>query len=296
VRRYQWEYFPKTAPREVKDGIKAKSARGKIGQTWWSGRWIAALEEFTISSRLQRGRSYARHGQVIWIEIAPGIITAAVQGSRRKPYSVAIELDPISDRNWEKIADRLASQAIFAAKLLAGEMPQDVEDAFNAVKVPLFPTDERDLETDCSCPDYANPCKHIAAVYYLLAERFDEDPFLIFKLRGRTKEQIIEMLRERRAVSSASEVEDDPDETEEEETDAPALEECLNTFWRVGASLEKVRPQWRKTTIPAAVLRRLGPAPFTAQKKNGAETLAEMYATIAKETEARLARLLESET
>src|SRR5437588_12759165 len=99
----------------------------------------------------------------------------------------------------------MASQAIFAAKLLAGEMPQDIEEAFSAVQISLFPLATTDLDTDCSCPDWANPCKHIAAVYYLLAERFDEDPFLIFKLRGRTKEQIIQVLREKRAQTQPEE-------------------------------------------------------------------------------------------
>jgi uncharacterized Zn finger protein len=84
----------------------------------------------------------------------------------------------------------MASQAIFAAKLLSGEMPQNIEEAFAEAKVSLFPTSEQDLDTECSCPDWANPCKHIAAVYYLLAERFDEDPFLIFKLRGEPRKRL----------------------------------------------------------------------------------------------------------
>ncbi len=129
------------------------------------------------------------------------MVKAKVQGSMPKPYNVKIKLMPLSDAEWDKVTDAMASQAIFAAKLLAGEMPTNIEEAFSAAQLSLFPTKLDDLQTDCSCPDWANPCKHIAAVYYLLAERFDEDPFLIFKLRGRTKEQIIETLRARRVAT-----------------------------------------------------------------------------------------------
>jgi len=119
--------------------------------------------------------------------------------SRPKPYQIKIALKPLSQKDWNKVTEAMAEQAIFVAKLLAGEMPQNIEEAFEAAKVPLFPKSSRELETDCFCPDWANPCKHIAAVYYLLAEQFDDDPFLIFKLRGKSKEQLINELREKRA-------------------------------------------------------------------------------------------------
>src|SRR5438105_2635476 len=199
-----WGY-PKSHPKRVEGGIKTKSERGAIGETWWSKRWIGVLESFNMGARLTRGRSYARQGQVLSIDVEPGLVKAKVQGSRPKPYNVKIQLQPLSDSDWDKVTEAMAAQAIFAAKLLAGEMPTDIEEAFSAVHVSLFPTALKDLETDCSCPDWANPCKHIAAVYYLLAERFDEDPFLIFKLRGRTKEQIIETLREKRTQTLPAE-------------------------------------------------------------------------------------------
>ena len=203
VRWGYWEYYKPAKPKEVKNGIKAKSKRGEIGTTWWSKRWITVLESFSMGTRLTRGRSYARKGQVISIDVREGIVKSKVQGTGSKPYIVTIRMDPISDADWAKVTDVMASKAIFAAKLLAGEMPADIEDAFAEAGISLFPVKLKDLETDCSCPDWANPCKHIAAVYYLLAERFDEDPFLLFKLRGRTKEDITDALRKRR-VSDAS--------------------------------------------------------------------------------------------
>ena len=139
-------------------------------------------------------RSYARRGQVTAIDIAEGLIKAKVQGSRPTPYKVEIRVETLSKADWQKLAKTLVGQAIFAAKLLAGEMPQDIEDAFRQAKLSLFPQKQRNLKTNCSCPDWSNPCKHIAAVYYLLGEEFDRDPFLIFRLRGVAREDFIKLL------------------------------------------------------------------------------------------------------
>src|SRR5438105_6423224 len=224
-----WGYFEPSRPIRVEGGIKTKKGYGQIGETWWSKRWIAVLESFNMGTRLTRGRSYARQGQVISIDVEPGIVKAKVQGSQPKPYKVEIRLKSLSDQDWEKVAEAMAFQAIFAAKLLAGEMPKNIEEAFSAVQLSLFPTALKELETNCSCPDWANPCKHIAAVYYLLAERFDEDPFLIFKLRGRTKEEIIETLRAKRVETLPSENANTSAGTLE--TEAPTeLTENLETF------------------------------------------------------------------
>ncbi|MHB2037459.1 MAG: SWIM zinc finger family protein, partial [Nitrososphaerales archaeon] len=189
-------YYPRSTPRKVKGGggIKARNLHGKIGSTWWSERWIQTLDSFGWTNRLERGRRYARMGQVIDFKLAKGSVEARVQGSMPKPYSVEISVGQIPDSKWMKIFEALGSQAAFAAKLLTGEMPQNMEGVFQSWKAPLFPT-KSELKTDCSCPDDANPCKHIAAVYYILAEEFDRDPFMIFKLRGRTKEEALEELR-----------------------------------------------------------------------------------------------------
>jgi len=262
----------------VKDGIKTKSERGAIGETWWSKRWVGVLESFSLGTRLTRGRSYARQGQVISIDVQPGIVRAKVQGSRPKPYDIEIRLKPLADQDWDKVTEAMAAQAIFAAKLLAGEMPTNIEEAFSAVNLSLFPTAAKELDTDCSCPDWANPCKHIAAVYYLLAERFDEDPFLIFKLRGRTKEQIIETLRERRAETLTLESAPssaDGDSTVED--DSPPLEESLDTFWQAGEGLDTFAINPDAPRVDKAVLKRLGEAPFTVGGQNMASLLAKAY-------------------
>jgi len=275
-----WDYYEPTAPIRVKDGIKAKSERGGIGETWWSKRWVGVLESFSMGTRLTRGRSYARQGQVISIDVEPGMVKAKVQGSRPKPYNVKIKLKPLSDQDWDKVTDAMASQALFAAKLLAGEMPTNIEEAFDAVNVALFPTAATDLDTDCSCPDYANPCKHIAAVYYLLAERFDEDPFLIFKLRGRSKEQIIETLREKRVASLPGEGSSQPagaDGSAAVDSALPLLEEKLDTFWQAGEALDTFTVKPGAPEVDKAILKRLGDAPFTVGSQNIAVLLAKAY-------------------
>jgi len=175
-----YDYFKPSIPRAVKGGIKAQSKRGGFGESWWARCWIGVLESFNIGARLGRGRSYARNGQVLSIEIEKGEVKAKVQGSRSKPYDINIHVKTLSAADWRKLAKALSHQAIFLAKLLAGQMPEDIEKAFKGVGLSLFPEKLRDLKTDCSCPDWSNPCKHIAAVYYLLREEFDRDPFMIF--------------------------------------------------------------------------------------------------------------------
>lgn len=194
-RRYSYyEFFPRSVPRKAKGGIKAQSKRGTFGESWWAKRWIAVLESFDIGARLDRGRSYARRGQVLDVEVKKGRVTAKVQGSRPTPYDISIAVKTLSSADWKKLANVLSGQAVFAAKLLAGEMPQDIEKAFKDTGLSLFPEKLRDLTTECSCPDWSNPCKHIAAVYYLLGEEFDRDPFLLFKLRGMTRQELVELI------------------------------------------------------------------------------------------------------
>ncbi|HPH98618.1 MAG TPA: SWIM zinc finger family protein [Anaerolineaceae bacterium] len=242
---------------DYEDGIKARSKRGAFATSWWAQRWIAALEQLVDSGRLSRGRSYARGGRVLSIEETRNGVTARVQGSRPSPYKININITPLSDAEWEKVLDALAEQAIFTAQLLAGEMPRDIETAFAAARVSLFPSRRAELITACSCPDYANPCKHVAATHYILGERFDEDPFLIFRLRGRTQEQIMDGLRQRRAGEAAA-VEAEPEENEI----APALESQMDGFWDFAAPLEDFSVSIQPPVVAMPLFKRLGEASF----------------------------------
>ena len=270
-------YFKPTKPKEAKDGIKARSQRGSFAKSWWAEQWIAALERLVDSGRLTRGRRYARKGQVLSIEETQGGIAARVQGSQRKPYQISIQIAPLSDIQWDKVIDALAEQALFTAQLLAGEMPQEIEQAFSAAGVSLFPSKHGDLKTDCSCPDYANPCKHVAATHYILGERFDEDPFLLFRLRGRTQEQILQALRQRRAGQMEM-LAEEPAEPEA----AILLEDCLEHFWELGAPLENIPISIRPPVVEMPLLKRLGEAAFIPDP--GIESLLRAaYQTIGRE-------------
>ena len=185
---YNYEY---TKPIEVRGGIRAGSKRGAFGASWWARRWTRTLEEFQLGGRLSRGRSYARRGQVMSLDIQQGGVTAKVQGSRKRPYDVSITVQTISPQDWEHVQEAMAEQPIIAASLLSGRMPDNIEETFTAVGLSMFPNRRDDLETDCSCPDWSNLCKHVAAVYLLLGEEFDRDPFLIFRMRGMDREDLL---------------------------------------------------------------------------------------------------------
>ena len=175
---------------------------------WWAQRWIDVLESFGWIRRLERARIYAREGNVLNIDFHDGAqVSAQVQGTAPEPYQVSLSLDSFDDEQWQYVIESMAERAIFSAKLLAGEMPQNIEEVFTANGLSLFPLTKFDIHSKCSCPDQANPCKHIGAVYYLLGDRFSEDPFVLFQLRGRAKEQIIAALRQLRSTPSEEVVE-----------------------------------------------------------------------------------------
>lgn len=262
--RFDYGYFHYTPspPKEVADGVKVRSQRGQIGRTWWGRRWIAALECLLDPGRLRRGRSYARRGQVIDLRQTGLGIEARVQGTRRQPYKVRIALAPIAEADWQRVIDRLAAQAAYGARLLVGEMPDDIDTAFVAAGVSLFPGDRAELVTDCSCPDWANPCKHVAAVHYILGERFDEDPFLLFRLRGRDRDALLDDLRRRRKADEESLESSDGEEGEESEAPAP-LEATVQRFWEVGAALDGFAVHIAEASAKAPILQRLGQPAFT---------------------------------
>ena len=233
------EYGP---PISVEGGVRARSKRGSIGEQWWSRRFIDVLESFGMAGRLARGRNYARRGQVIGFEISCGYVTAQVQGSRPKPYRVRIQVTPLTTPQWRRVEQALAAQALFRARLLAGEMPREIEEVFADCGTPLFPRSARDLDMSCSCPDWGVPCKHLAAVCYVLAETFDDDPFGILAWRGRGRDDLLGALR---LTPGAAE----PARPLIDVTDRP-LAECVADYWSPGMS--------------AARLRALSPAPATA--------------------------------
>jgi uncharacterized Zn finger protein len=266
--------FKPSIPREAKGGIKAQSKRGTFGESWWARRWIAVLESFNIGARLGRGRSYARRGQVLSVEIDEGKVNAKVQGSRPKPYDVKLQVKTLSVSDWQKLTKVLSRQAIFSAKLVMGEMPLDIEKAFKEAGLSLFPEKLKDLKTDCSCPDWSNPCKHIAAVYYLLAEEFDRDPFLIFKLRGMNREDLIIMLS--RPDKKATQRKTKPKQ-ELLRKDEEGLTSDISKFWNGEPISEDIFGEVRIPPIPAALPKRLGSFPFWRGEEKFLDVMESIY-------------------
>ncbi|MBD2439906.1 SWIM zinc finger family protein [Nostoc sp. FACHB-110] len=174
----------------------------QASREWWSQRWLELLDSYRFKKRLERARNYARQGNVLSIEFKGAKVLAKVQGSEVEPYKVSLSLDSFTDEEWGYVIETMSKRSLFAAKLLAGEMPQNIEEVFTANGLSLFPFTLSDVHSKCSCPDKANPCKHIGAIYYQLGDRFSEDPFVLFQLRGRTKEQIISDLRKLRGAKS----------------------------------------------------------------------------------------------
>ncbi len=287
-KRYDyWGYFPRSTPIPVEGGIKARSRRGEFGEHWWARRWTAVLESYGWDNRLRRGRTYARKGQVLNIEIHPGRVSAQVQGSRRTPYEVRIQVTKLTDAQWSRVVDQMAGQAIFAARLLAGEMPPDIEEAFTAAGVSLFPH-HHEIGMSCSCPDWAVPCKHIAAVYYLLAEEFDRDPFLLFLLRGATREYVMDALRSRRVAAVEAEPGEQPPEVESGEP----LEADPLRFWEPQEPLTDFRVAVAPPPVETALLKRLGPPDFSRRPEAFVGVLTLAYATV---TERALALAFDEE-
>jgi uncharacterized Zn finger protein len=272
-------------------GGVALQAADEVGRTWWSRRFIDVLESFGLGSRLDRGREYARAGQVLEIDVEPGIALAKVQGTRFTPYRVRIRPSAFSEHQWRRAEKAIAARALTLARLLAGEMPDDIEEVLAGAKLSLLPSAYGELRASCDCPDEANPCKHTAAVYYVLAERFDADPFALFTLRGRTRGELLDALRARRvratgkrSLRNAVAVSEHPAGGGD---GARPLPDLLDRFWRSGPELAELHVSPLASEAPDALLRRLGPLRPSAGEDKVAELLALAYTRLAGAAERR---------
>jgi uncharacterized Zn finger protein len=277
------EWWESGGPLPVEGGIRARSRRGTIGEQWWSRRFITALESSGMRGRLTRGRHYARRGQVVEFALSIGVVTAQVQGSRARPYQVRIQVLPLTTPQWRQVEDQLAARALYRAKLLAGEMPAEIEEVFADCGTPLFPRSARDLKMSCSCPDWEVPCKHLAATCYVLAEAFDNDPFLILAWRGRGRDELLGSLRRIPGASQPPEAAAGP----LGEVQAPPLAECLALFWEPAASPARLRSLSLAPAAPPAapdlLLRTYQPPLVTVRGRDLATLLTSAYQRLAGE-------------
>jgi uncharacterized Zn finger protein len=259
------DWPPPSRPRRVEGGIRARSRRGQIGESWWSGRFVAILESLGMGPRLGRGRAYARAGQVLDLGVAAGTVSARVQGSRPRPYRVSIGLARFGEADWAQVESALAARALYSAKLLAGEMPLQIEEVFASCGLSLFPERAQDLAMSCSCPDWAVPCKHIAATFYLLAEAFDADPFLILAWRGRARDDLLARLRELRALTGSDTGSDTVERPGEAHrfglaVEDPPLAEQLDRFWASRGDLAAARAPAAQAVAADVLVRQLDPS------------------------------------
>jgi uncharacterized Zn finger protein len=169
--------------------------REPLASQWWSQRFTAVLEGYGLGPRMERGRRYARGGRVQDLVVKAGRLEARVQGSRATPYRVSVRSAAPGKAQWRSLEEAMAARLGWTAQLLNGEVPRDLEQPFEAVGVPLFPRRWADLQVRCGCPDDAEPCKHIAAVLYVFAQRLDEDPWLLLAWHGRDRDRLLASLQ-----------------------------------------------------------------------------------------------------
>jgi uncharacterized Zn finger protein len=265
----------------------------EFSRTWWGRRFIEALEQFTDPGRLGRGRSYAHNGRIIEYALANGVVRAKVRGSINPYFEVYVEpiyntsitIKAISAADWKKVIRRIAGQADLVTKLLMNEMPATIEDVFSEQGQHLLPSSQRDFVTKCSCPDSSNPCKHIAGVYYLLASRLDNDPFLMFELRGLSREDLRAELEQSplgQILATALVTSDVPVEPVESYYTRPLKKSVAGAshkeFWTGAKRLPTPSVAAAQTSVAALLIKKQGDYPaFWHKDASFIETMEELY-------------------
>ena len=270
----------------------SRQHRGQ-SRTWWGERFIAALEGFMDEGRLKRGRGYSGDSRILDFEIADGTVEAEVRGNvnpyfgvyKEPRYEVEIRLAPLAEKDWKRAIRVIGTRAAFVAKLLTGEMPDDIESAFKGAKQTLLPASQKSFaRAECSCPDWVRPCKHIAGVYYRLARALDHDPLLLFELRGIPRDRPRQALAETPLGQALVGLMDDegllPEPVESFFTRAlPAAEPPdYERFWHgahpVPSHIEPIAP----AEIPAILVRKGGEnPPFWDQDASFIELMEALY-------------------
>ncbi len=270
-------------------------------KTWWGQQFIAALEDFTDSGRLQRGRSYSTDNRIKQWLLQKGKVEAKMRGNinpyfgvyKEPTYNVSVQMTHLSEAQWQKIIQKLSQRASFIARLLLNEMPENIETVFTDVGVHFLPNDYKDFNVSCNCPDYEVPCKHIAGVCYRLAGQLDQDPFLLFEMRGLAPEKLLQEL----ALSPLGKVLSDAKSSAAVDTQSvssfyarPVLTELLKEirlkdFWQGQQPLPKSMEPGQAATVPAMLIKKGGDFPAFWQKQNSfIEVMEDFYLRVRKAT------------
>jgi uncharacterized Zn finger protein len=252
------------APESAEDAAANKAAGRGVAQHWWGDRWLRALTLWIDGARLAEGRDAVRAGRVSDLRLAPGLVIAWVQDAGPRLCHVRVEIATFTEEEWEGILKALGARALYAAQLLSGELPRNIDAVLTsgstlADRRSLFPSEGADIHAVCSCDEH-KPCKHIASVLVLIGEMLDRDPFLLLTLRGRTKEEVLEALRERRLH-----VETDHDAQANaghggyaSSAEGRPLGERVEDFWEIGPEAEEIHVRVAPAEVELEVLRILG--------------------------------------
>ncbi len=290
-------------PRRVKGGVRAPISDAASTGSWIAQRWLRLLEQAAEGQRLIDGQEYAREGQTKRWSTSAGKVEASIQGRAFRPYTTTLTIPTFSHEQWDKAVNSMSEGAMYSAKLLSGEVPANIEDVFSPLSIKLVPTLPADVVPRCTCDPSAAPvaadsglsinkvaeqvqkpalqasgdvvhtgrwCKHACCLAYLLAARFTEDPFLIFVLRGLDTHDLVDRLRQRRAVVGAA-LGSTPIYQQRvagvSEMQSLKLEETLSSFWEMGPSVKDLDMPMTKPEVSQPLLRRLGQSPWTGQAK-----------------------------
>jgi len=265
-------------------------------RTWWGDSFLSTIEQFTDSGRLSRGRTYANGRKVKSFEIKCDRVTAQVRGSVNPYYGVyteplyttVIEFEPISRPMWTAVIALMASKVSVLSKLLVGEIPDNIEESFETLGLHLLPQ-KGDFTSQCNCPDWSNPCKHIAGVYYLIAAELDRDPLKLFELRGLSREDLLaELSKTPLGVALSEELIAEPTASKPVESlhtrpEVTVLEQqvSLAHFWQGEAPLPSTVDSPQPTNVSAILIKKQGDFPPFWQRNNSfIEVMEDFYTRV----------------
>ncbi len=271
----------------------------KFAKTWWGERFLSALEAFTDRGRLERGRSYSTDNRIKQWLLKDGKVEAKLRGNinayfgvyKEPTYKVSVQMAHLTEAQWQKIIKQLTQRASFIARLLLNEIPENIESVFADAGVHLLPKSYKDFKVSCDCPDYAVPCKHIAGVCYRLAGQLDQDPFLLFEMRGLASEKLLQQLAESplgkvlsdaKSTALAELVPVDSFYTRPINTKLPK-DISLKGFWHGQQPLPKSIEPSTPAAIPAMLIKKGGDFPAFWQKQGSfIEVMEDFYVRMRK--------------
>ncbi len=268
-------------PRRVRGGVRPRHL-GEGAPSWASQRWLRLIEASAAGTAQIEGLQYARQGQTRQFSVGPGAVAASVQGRADRPYAARLEVAVFAPERWDRVVGAMAEGALYAAKMLSGDLPPSIEDVFSPAGLRLFPSEPGEVTASCTCTEPTPWCKHACCAAYLLADRLQDDPWLMFTLRGLERAELIERLRQRRAIAGVTggaaavygqRVPGVSDVL------SPPLASCLDCFWDEGPGLEGLELPLTPPAVSHPLLRRLGPSPFQSEEKGRAFPLVGLLAT-----------------